>query len=791
MIPFDEANETFETYLERLENYLEMKGLDSSTSAGNKSCVQTLINCLSPKQYQVLSSLTTPDLPKNGKFKELCTLLKQHLCPKLNETFEQHKFVSRVQLPNESLTDFVQALKSQTRHCGFVCEGCKKSTNNAHLKTQFIRGVKDVYIRERLLQAKVSTFQDLVSIALDAEASHVGSLKIQTEVFTESDVDVVHAVNRPRNQSARSCLNCGGQWPHKSLCPAKNKTCYKCSRMQSSNKGFDQVRYLEDGDGEDVEDEVHEVRNVRTVKTSLPTVSVNLCGSTVEFCIDTGSSVNIIDESTYRRLKRRVELQHTDCKLFPYQSEQNLEVVGKFNTHVTFKNESVLAEIFVVQNRGQALMSSETATGLGLIKFFYSIDKPEDIFSTHPKLFTGIGKLKGEPIRLHVDPSVQPIAITNRRVPIHWKPAVEAEVKRLEEADIIEKVNDPSPWVSPVVLVPRASNPDVPRMCIDMREPNKAIQRTRHVIPTIEDIISEIGGAVWFSKVDLNDGYLQLELCPESRGLTTFSTHMGLWRYKRLVFGINSAAEIFNDRIRWIIRGISGVVNVMDDIIITGRTREEHDARLNLVLRALENAGLTLNKKKCQFYLTEVEYFGFIFSEKGFRPSPSKLSAFEKLEPPKTVSEVRSVLGMINYCGRFIPNLASLSSPLRELTKKGKKFMWTKIENDAFLELKSRLKNHVSNAYFNTNREIHLLVDAGPEGLGAILAQPSKDSMNIVACASVSLTPTQKRYSQVEREMLAVCWGVEHFSVYLKGGDFKHYLQTTNLSLVFSSRARR
>ena len=147
--------------------------------------------------------------------------------------------------------------------------------------------------------------------------------------------------------------------------------------------------------------------------------------------------------------------------------------------------------------------------------------------------------------------------------------------------------------------MPKPKSPNEVRICVDMRIPNTAIQRERHITPTLDDILCDLNGATVFSKLDLNNGYHQLELHEESRYITTFSTHCGLRRYKRLNFGINSAAEIFQNAIRNCIHDIPGSINVSDDILIFGRNQETHDASLSAVLERLKEKGLTLNKNKC------------------------------------------------------------------------------------------------------------------------------------------------------------------------------------------------
>lgn len=150
-----------------------------------------------------------------------------------------------------------------------------------------------------------------------------------------------------------------------------------------------------------------------------------------------------------------------------------------------------------------------------------------------------------------------------------------------------------------------------------MKMPNKAIMRERHLTPTVDEIITQLNGSKMFSKIDLKDGYHQLTLDQDSRYITTFSTHIGLFRYKRLSFGINSAAEIFQNTIRQVLQNINGVINISDDILIYGKTKQDHDVALEQVLETLKQSNLTINKRKCIFSTSRVKFFGYVFSEEG------------------------------------------------------------------------------------------------------------------------------------------------------------------------------
>jgi hypothetical protein len=336
-----------------------------------------------------------------------------------------------------------------------------------------------------------------------------------------------------------------------------------------------------------------------------------------------------------------------------------------------------------VEGSGGSLLGCATAQELGLMKLCLNVVSQEGILEEFSYRFQGIGKLKDYTFKLHIDENVKPVAQPHRRIPFHIRKKVEEELQNLEDLDFIEKVEGPTPWVSPIVAAPKPKDPDKVRICVDMRQANKAILRERHVMPTVDDMINDLNGAKIFSKLDLNSGYHQLELAPESRYITTFSTHVGLRRYKRLNFGISSAAELFQVTIQQVIEGIEAARNLSDNIIVFGKTQQDHDRSLKRVLTRLRDKNITLNKKKCEFNKVSLEFYGFVFSKNGISADPAKVEAIKSAENPRNASEMRSYLGMVNYCSRFIPDFATVCKPLRNLTRKNQSWIWTKQHSNA------------------------------------------------------------------------------------------------------------
>ena len=267
-----------------------------------------------------------------------------------------------------------------------------------------------------------------------------------------------------------------------------------------------------------------------------------------------------------------------------------------------------------------------------------------------------------------------PVHQTHRRIPFHQCKSLEACVESLLQQNIIEPTVGPTPWVSTVVLVPKPKQPGGVCLCVYMCEANKAISRERHLLPTLDVLIHDLNGATVFSKLDLNQGYHQLLLHPNSRHITTFYTHTGVLRYKRLSFGINAAAEKCQNVIPSAISDFPNVKNISDDVIIYGVNVQEHDKAPHAVLTRFQELNLTLRKDKCQFYMPRIEFFGMVFSAQGMSPDHAKVKAIKQANPPTSVSDVRSLLGMTNYVSRFIRNYADIVAPFRDLTHKGVEF---------------------------------------------------------------------------------------------------------------------
>ena len=282
-----------------------------------------------------------------------------------------------------------------------------------------------------------------------------------------------------------------------------------------------------------------------------------------------------------------------------------------------------------------------------------------------------------------------------------------------------------------------------------------------------------MGQRCMFSKLDLKWGYHQLELTPESRDITTFTTHCGLYRYKRLLFGVCSASEQYQHEIASALAGIEGADNILsDDNIVHGPDQETHDQRLHEVMKRLRGGGLTLNPDKCQFNMDRLIFMGILLSEKGIGPTQDRVKAVVEAREPQNMSEIKSFLGLVGFSSRFIPQFATISEPLRKLTRKGVPFVFGAEQRKAFNVLKQSLAEAATLAYFDKNAPTQVIADASPVGLGAVLVQGPPGNMTPVCYASRSLTECERRYSQTEREALGLVWACEKFHAYVYGMKF-------------------
>lgn len=789
-----------------------------------------LLHYMGDECYDIYETL----MEDEDKYEEVRSKMSNYFVPKANAEYEKYLFRNTKQKEDETLDQFCTRLKKIAVNCGFT-----NDQFDSEVKSQIIQGCLSSQLRKKALSKPL----DLKTLLETGKAMELADSQLSTmesdpfKAVPESvskvkrDVPVYSNPKRgwKKSQPApvaterkKTCFRCGGTFPHEKHCPAKNRKCFHCSglghyakfcRKRGRNTNVFPVNDAAESDlslndvaeaGDHVGYALG-VNNMRSDSGKLVTTKLKVNGVECLFLIDSGASVNVVDCRTYSNIRHRsvksCSLRSPSTQLYAYGSRVPLPVKGKFQGHVISNSSGkhVNAEFFVVKHAKGCLLSFKTASDLGIVKILNSVQscrgkRVENILRDYDCLFHGLGKLKDIQLKLNVDETIDPVHQKHRRVPFKTRDKLEAAIRKLYDEDICEDVgNDPTPWVSPVVFIPKPNDPENYRLCVDMRAANKAIKRVKHPMPTADELIHDLNGCKVFSKLDLNQGYHQIELHPDSRYITTFSSHLGLHRYKRLSFGINAASEKFQHIIEQVLQGLPGVRNISDDIYVASMNDEEHEIQLRACLQRLKERGLTLNKKKCSFFKPAMHFFGSLFSEEGVSPDPRKVKAIVEVARPVDKPQVKSLLGMANYLQRYIPDFASIVKPLRELTKQSVDFKWTEECENAFDMLKGSLSGSEVMSYFDPGLVTELVVDASPIGLGCMLTQKEfyKDgkspNVRVVAYASRALSDVESRYSQIEREALAVCWGIEHFHLYLFGLKFTVVTDHKPLVSIFSS----
>lgn len=257
------------------------------------------------------------------------------------------------------------------------------------------------------------------------------------------------------------------------------------------------------------------------------------------------------------------------------------------------------------------------------------------------------------------------------------------------------------------------------------------------------------------------------------------------------MFGMVNAPSDYQKTLVQILLGLDGVFNMLDDILVSGRTKEIHDRRLEQVLKRLEEYNFKLNESKCVYGVNELEFLGWHISSKGIQPTGDKMEAISLFREPQNVDEVRSFLGLVNFVGNCIPDLSTKSFALRKLLKKDEKFEWGPDQQRAFATLKASLSDKSILGFFNPQDDVILMVDASPVGLGAVLAQRNQQwKYKVIAFASKSLSDVERKYCQTEREALGIVFGCERFQFYLFGREFFLYTDCKPLQFLFSKRSK-
>ena len=776
---FNPDQESMTTYLERMELYFAANEIKDGTQ------VAAFLTMIGRETYKRLVDLFAPEKPATKTLKEITDKLKEHFEPLKVEIAERYNFYQRNQLPGESVTEFLAELRRLSIHCGFG------TFLNQALRDKLVCGLLDEGTKKKLLAEKNLDLKNAVQIAQGMEAAEKN-----TKLLRGNDSQPIQMIRRQRKDVQRgvpatACYRCGG-FHGSSDCRFKDAVCHYCKkrghiarvcRARGKRRDGGKVQVIDEDEVDDADSEplvikAVEEENSKRLSGKPITIAVVVNDRELTMELDTGAAVSIMSEQTLQRLFPQAPLKQTRVLLRTYSGEP-LKVLGELRAEVRYGKQCCTLPLLVVSGTGPTLLGRDWLKhiqldwkSIGLTKLDGGSVRVQELLQRYREVFgEDLGLMKHFQAKLHVKEGTRPVFLKPRSVPYALKEPISRELDRLESQGVLEKVNY-SEWAAPIVPVPKADGQI--RICGDYKVTvNPALQIDQYPLPKLDDLFASLAGGERFSKIDLTRAYQQMALNPDSRTYVTITTHQGLYQYTRLPFGIASAPALFQRTMDSILQGIPHVQCYIDDILVTGQNDDEHIANLEEVLKRLQKHGVKINRKKCSFLQDSVEYLGHRIDKEGLHTIPNKIEAIQKAPKPGNKKQLRSFLRLVQYYSRFIPNLATLLSPLNRLLRHDIKWEWSAECEEAFQQAKQKLVSTPVLAHFDLNLPVRLAADASAYGIGAVISHEFPDgSEHPIAYASRTLTPAERNYAQLEKEALALVFGVSKFHQYLYGKPF-------------------
>lgn len=385
-------------------------------------------------------------------------------------------------------------------------------------------------------------------------------------------------------------------------------------------------------------------------------------GKIISLKIDTGSMINVISIAEYVNLGFSIDNLMPFTKRVQSFTGERLPIAGTNQLTFIFNGKEYCLSFVVANINCQNVLGLEGCISLGLINQInaINIDKYSD-------LFKGLGRLPGK-YKIILNKNVQPVICPTRKIPLGLKDKLLHELRRMEGLGVVRKVTHPTDWVNAIVLV--AKKDGGIRVCLDPRPLNRAVRRAHYTLPTVGELAARLRGAAVFSVLDARCGFWMMTIDDASADLCTFSTPFGRYQFLRLPYGINCAPEVFHAKLRQHLENLEGVDSFIDDIIVWGHNRDEHDRRLENLLRRARDVGIKFNRTKCKFGVQEITYLGHKFNASGMQADDSKVKAIMEIPYPSDRKSLERFLGMVNYLSKFIPNYSESVNVLRSLLKR-------------------------------------------------------------------------------------------------------------------------
>ncbi|UYV76711.1 K02A2.6-like [Cordylochernes scorpioides] len=611
---FGPGEESFEIFVQRFEAAFEANALEEGKR------MPIFVSLLDSEMLKLGNDLFFPSTMKEQPYERLIERIKLHLAPRKKVIPQRCRFLKRIQLENESVSEYLRELRHLAMDCTFG------EMLEVMLRDRFVAGIKSGSLQKKLLQEDDDVTLDRVfSMAVSFELAEQNAKELQDGLVAK--MDIVPGGNR-KNEAHRG-------WQH-----------------------------------------------------------------------GPGSPVTLIPKTIYEKYWKDGKLSPSYLRLRSFCGNL-IKIIGERRVFVKEANQD-LRLIVVDEDISIVLLGREWLKGLNLD-------------------FSRLLNIRQA-----------------RSLPFSLKKKVENEIDGMVNEGILQPIEYAN-WAAPIVPVLKKDGSL--KICGDFRcTANKAIELNKYPLPSIDEIFSKLSGNTVFSSLDLSRAYLQVRLSEEAKRVVNINTTKGLFAFKRLPYGVAVAPNKFQREMDNLFADMSGVACYIDDILVAGKDHRDHEQKLELVFKRLQEKGLRLNKDKCKFAVNAVEYLGFKIDKKGLHPISSKIEAVVEAPEPTNVSQLRSFIGLLMYYSRFIRNISDILAPFYHLLKKNSKWNWTGEHRILFAKCKALLTNESVLAHYDTTRELVLACDASSYGLGVVLSHRNdRKEETPIDFASRTLTEAERR----------------------------------------------
>lgn len=821
---YDETVETYDDYIGRLESLFRTQSVPDQAKA------DTFIAMLSPKHHALLKSLLYPAELSTKTYTELKDELKKHLNPTPLVIPSRHTFLNRKQLEGESISQYLSELRKLAAKCKYPT-----TMLDVMLRDVFVSGLRSRVMLDRLFEEDDVALDKVLQIAQAIEKASEGTSEILHPVSTVHKLNKQQqnkTSTASTNTTRMICYKCGVKNSHKAnACKATNLFCTFCrtnnhvesacmkKRKQAMVKFLQSVPVSEEeGDDGDVsfdsqvdymtnefadsESPFHRIHRMIDVEAdqllrdlfdpdfdpiykltsdasnSYPPlmVPVIINGHQMRLELDTGSRNTILNSATLAKIAPTAQIQPTNTILKTFNGAT---IRPKGTVHLTVNHNHVEKELeaMVVEENYPLVLGRAWMTALDVKLQNLHLNRSGDagqkiksLLDKYAKVFENeVGLIKNYECDIKLKDNASPVFRKPRPVPLSLRTGIERELDRLVDSGVLKPVST-SEWATPIVPVVKPTGEI--RICADYSSTlNQHIQVTQHPFPGYEDVFSTLSAGSKFSTLDVRSAFLHMAVTSDTAKLLTITTHRGLFEPQRLMYGVSTAPAEWQKYVDTLFKAHNCYV-VHDDIIITGKTDEEHLNNLQSVLDTCLMNGIHLNRQKCKFFETTVNFLGYRVDAQGIHKTTSKVNAILNTPQPKTVKDVKSFLGLVTFYSKFVPHLSTLAQPLHTLTSKNVEFQWTERCEDSFTKIKEEIASDRVLVHYDPSLPVTLATDASPWGIGAVLSHVINKQEYPIAFASRMLSKSEQSYSMIDKEALAIKWAMFKFFHYLYGRHF-------------------